>query len=346
MTGGRPSGRRSPEGLDLDRAGAWLADALGVEHPGALRAEQLSGGRSNITYVVRADGREWILRRPPLGERLPTAHSMPREFRVLHALRDSGVPVPRAIALCEDDALIGAPFYVMDRVAGRVVREVADVDLTPAQARACSLSLVRTLARLHQAPYAELGLEGFGRPDGYVERQVARWHDQLHRSRVRELPALDALGRRLAARVPASAHASILHGDYRIDNVLLDPADPGRITAVLDWEMATLGDPLADLGMLLMYWGEPGETFASGVHAIMAQPGFLRRDEVVDAYREQTGWPLDALDFHVAFAHFKLAVIVEGIHARHLAGRTLGDGFDGIGEIAPVLATRGLEVAP
>lgn len=339
--------RRALEGLDLDRAGAWLADALDVEHPDRLTAELLSGGKSNVTFVLRdGSGREWILRRPPLGKRLPTAHSMPREYTVMRALAASDVPVPRAIALCEDEALIGAPFYLMDRAPGRVIREVADVDLTPEQARACSLTLVRTLARLHLAPYAELGLDGFGRPDGYLERQVARWHDQLQRSRVRELPVLDELGRRLTADVPASAHASILHGDYRIDNVLLDPADPGRITAVLDWEMATLGDPLADLGMLLMYWGQPGETFASGVHAITAEPGFLRRDEVVDAYREQTGWDLDALDFHTAFAHFKLAVIVEGIHARHIAGQTLGEGFDGIGEIAPILATRGLEVAP
>ena len=341
------TGATSPDGLDLDRAGAWLAGALDVEHPDRLTAELLSGGKSNVTYVLRdGSGREWILRRPPLGSRLPTAHSMPREYKVLRALDGSDVPVPRAIALCEDEDVIGAPFYVMDRAPGRVIREVADVDLTPEQARACSLTLVQTLGRLHAAPYAELGLEGFGRPDGYVERQVGRWHDQLQRSRVRELPALDELGRRLAANVPASARASILHGDYRIDNVLLDPADPGRITAVLDWEMATLGDPLADLGMLLMYWGQPGETFASGVHAIMAEPGFLRRDEVVAAYREQTGWALDDLDFHIAFAHFKLAVIVEGIHARHLAGQTLGEGFDGIGEIAPVLATRGLEVAP
>jgi aminoglycoside phosphotransferase (APT) family kinase protein len=337
---------RSPEGLDLDRAGAWLADALEVEHPGELSAQQLSGGRSNLTFLVRAGAREWILRRPPLGRRLPTAHSMPREHAVLRALRDSDVPVPRAIALCGDEGVIGAPFYVMERAPGRVIRDVSDMDLTPDEARACSLTLVRTLARLHQVPYAELGLTGFGRPDGYVERQVARWHDQLQRSRVRELPALDELGRRVAANVPASAHAAILHGDYRIDNVMLDAADPGRITAVLDWEMATLGDPLADLGMLLMYWGQPGETFASGVHAIMAEPGFLPREEVVDVYREQTGWALQHLDFHTAFAHFKLAVIVEGIHARHVAGDTLGDGFDGIGAIAPVLATRGLEVAP
>jgi aminoglycoside phosphotransferase (APT) family kinase protein len=264
---------RSPEGLDLDRAGAWLADALEVEHPDELSAHQLSGGRSNLTFVVRAGAREWILRRPPLGRRLPTAHSMPREHAVLRALRDSDVPVPRAIALCEDEDVIGAPFYVMDRAPGRVIRDVANMDLTPDEARACSLTLVRTLARLHQVPYAELGRAGFGRPDGYVERQVARWHDQLQRSRVRELSALDDLGRRVAANVPTTAHAAILHGDYRIDNVMLDAADPGRITAVLDWEMATLGDPLADLGMLLMYWGQPGETFASGVHAIWPSPG-------------------------------------------------------------------------
>jgi len=332
-------------GLDLDRARAWLGSALGVDDPATFAAQQITGGRSNLTFVLASGPRRWILRRPPLGERLPTAHSMRREYRVLDALAASDVPVPRPCALCEDEALIGAPFYVMEHVAGRVIRRPADaVDLTPEQARACALALVDTLAALHTAPYERLGLGDFGRPDGYMERQVERWHDQLHRSRVRPLPALDELGARLRGTVPAAAHVAVLHGDYRIDNVLLDPADPGRVAAVLDWEMATLGDPLADLGMLLMYWGQAGERYAHEIQSVTALPGFLRRDEVVDRYAQQTGWTLDGLDFYVAFAHFKLAVIVEGIVARQQAGATVGAGFEGIDEIAPALATHGLEV--
>jgi aminoglycoside phosphotransferase (APT) family kinase protein len=333
-------------GLDLDRARAWLADALDVDDPATFTAQQIPGGRSNLTFLLASGSRQWILRRPPLGDRLPTAHSMRREYRVLDALAPSAVPVPRPCAMCDDEDLIGAPFYVMERVEGRVIRHASETtDLTPDQARACSLALVDTLAALHTAPYAELGLVDFGRPTGYMERQVERWHDQLQRSRVRPLPALDELGARLR-NVPAAAHAAILHGDYRIDNVLLDPADPGRIAAVLDWEMATLGDPLADLGMLLMYWGQAGERYAHEIQAVTARPGFLTRAEVADRYAQQTGWTLDALDFYVAFAHFKLAVIVEGIVARQRAGDTVGAGFEGIDQIAPALATRGLEVVP
>jgi aminoglycoside phosphotransferase (APT) family kinase protein len=302
-----------------------------------LEAELLAGGRSNLTYRLRSGEQTWVLRRPPLAMRLATAHDMKREYTVLSALAGGPVPVPRPLALCEDEAVIGAPFYVMEDVPGRIVRRPEDVVF--AETRACSLALVDTLAALHAVDYEAAGLGGFGRPKGFMERQVRRWHEQLARGRARELPALDELGRRLSARVPADGRAAIVHGDYRIDNVVLDPTDAGRIVAVLDWEMATIGDPLADVGMLLMYWSRPGEPFASEVHAIMAEPGFIEREEVAERY----GVDLRELGFYVAFAHFKLAVIVEGIHARALAGKTVGEGFEQIGEIAPVLAAAGLE---
>jgi aminoglycoside phosphotransferase (APT) family kinase protein len=308
-----------------------------------LQAELVAGGRSNLTYRLRSGPHTWILRRPPLALRLATAHDMAREYTVLSALADSHVPVPRPLALCKDEAVIGAPFYVMEYVEGRILRRPQDVDLTAKEARCCSEVLVDTLAALHGLDYEAIGLGSFGRPAGFMERQLRRWHEQLQKGRARPLEALDELGRRLRAALPAGGGAAIVHGDYRIDNVVLDAHDAGRIAAVLDWEMATLGDPLADLGMLLMYWGRPGETFASEMHAVMAAPGFYERDEVVARYVRATGAELDDLGFYVAFAHFKLAVIVEGIHARTLAGKTVGDGFERIGEIAPVLAAAGLE---
>jgi aminoglycoside phosphotransferase (APT) family kinase protein len=317
-----------PPGIDLHALERYL-DA-------PLEAELISGGRSNLTYRLRSGPQTWVLRRPPLGHRLPTAHDMEREYTVLRALADSPVPVPRVIALCEDEAVIGAPFYLMEHVEGRIVRRPADVY---GDARACSAALVDVLASLHAVDAEAVGLGSFGRPGGFMERQVRRWHTQLEGGRARELPALDELGRRLASQVPAESGAAIVHGDYRIDNVVLDPADAGRVLAVLDWEMATLGDPLADLGMLLMYWRGPGERFASEVHAITAEPGFFSREEVAERY----GARLRDVGFYVAFAHFKLAVIVEGIHARAVAGKTVGEGFEGIGEIGPALATAGLE---
>ena len=317
-----------PPGIDLP--------ALERHLDAPLEAELISGGRSNLTYRLRSGTRTWVLRRPPLGNRLPTAHDMAREYTVLRALAGGPVPVPRVHSLCTDESVIGAPFYVMDEVVGRIVRRPDDVygDTT-----ACSAALVDVLKALHGVDYADVGLASFGHPDGFMERQVRRWHAQLERGRARELPALDELGRRLASSVPTGGAAAIVHGDYRIDNVVLDPDDAGRVLAVLDWEMATLGDPLADVGMLLMYWRGPGEAVASEVHAITAQPGFFSREEVAERY----GVSLRDVRFYVAFAHFKLAVIVEGIHARALAGNTVGEGFEGIGAIGPALAAAGLE---
>jgi aminoglycoside phosphotransferase (APT) family kinase protein len=232
----------------------------------------------------------------------------------------------------------------MDYIEGRVIRSPADDDLDPRQRNGCATALVQTLARLHRLDYAAIGLDSLGRPRGYLERQMQRWRQQLDASRVRDLPALDSLAGRLAAVLPSSDEAAILHGDYRIDNVLLDLTDPIRIVAVLDWEMATLGDPLCDLGMLLMYWGQAGERHATAIHAIPAADGFPSRREVITDYARVTGADLSDLPFYVAFSYFKLAVIVEGIHARHLEGATVGEGYDGMAAIPPVLAEQGLEV--
>lgn len=333
----------APPGIDLEPLAAYLAAPLGLEPGVPLEAELVEGGRSNITCLLGQGGRSWILRRPPLGHRQPTAHSMRREHGVLAALVGSRVPAPVPLVLCEDEAVIGAEFYVMERVEGRILRAPRDVDLSAAEARACSLGLVETLAQIHLADFERLGLAGLGRPSGYLERQVERWNGQLE-SGIEVSPELRELGRRLAAAIPAREAAALVHGDYRIDNVVLDPDDPGRVRAVLDWEMATLGDPLADLGMLLMYWRRPGERCAHEVHAITQADGFLERDDLVAAYAAATGFDLADLGFFVALAHFKLAVIVEGIRARQRAGETVGESFDRIDEIPAALVAEGLEV--
>ena len=335
---------RALPGLDLDALAGWLASRLDVDDPDTLEAELIAGGRSNLTYLLHAGERRWVLRRPPLGRRLATAHSMAREERVLRGLAQTDIPSPTVVASCDDEAVTGVQFYVMDYIEGRVIRSPADDDLDPQQRKMCATSLVHTLARLHRVDYAAIGLDGLGRPDGYVARQMLRWREQLRDSRVRDLPALDRLADRLAAALPRAGGAAILHGDYRIDNVLLDLTDPTRITAVLDWEMATLGDPLCDLGMLLMYWGQPGERHATPVHAITAANGFPSRAEVIATYAKATGADTGDLPFYVAFSCFKLAVIVEGIYARHLEGATVGEGYEEMAAIPPVLAEQGLEV--
>lgn len=333
----------APPGVALEPLAEFLAGPLGLHPELPLEAELIVGGRSNITCLLRQGERSWVLRRPPLGHRQPSAHSMRREHHVLAALAASEVPAPRPLALCERESVIGSEFYVMERVEGRIYRGPADLDLDPAGARACSLALVETLAAIHRADYERLGLAGLGRPAGYPERQVRRWTSQLD-SGIRVTPELRELGRRVAAAVPAGGRSALVHGDYRLDNVVVDAVDPGRVAAVLDWEMATLGDPLADLGMLLMYWRQPGETAVSEVHELTQAEGFLTREEVVAAYTAATGFDLGGLDFFVALAHFKLAVIVEGIRARMEAGETVGGGFERIAEIPDALVAAGLEV--
>ncbi|HEY2055571.1 MAG TPA: phosphotransferase family protein [Solirubrobacterales bacterium] len=331
-------------GLDTERLAAVLAVPLDLDPARPLDAELIGGGRSNITVALRQGGREWVLRRPPLGHRPATAHDMGREFAVLGGLEGSAVPAPRPLFHCDDEGVIGAEFYVMERVDGRILRAPRDVDLTPDDARRTSLALVETLAAIHAVDHERAGLARLGRPDGYAARQVRRWIGRLD-SGIRVTPPMRELAARLEAAVPASSRAALVHGDYRIDNVVLDPADPGRIVAVLDWEMATIGDPLADLGMLVMYWCRPGDRCASEVHEITTAPGFIERDELVAAYAAATGTDLGDLDFFVGLAHFKLAVIVAGIGARMEAGQTLGEGFEQIAEIPDVLVARGLEVA-
>ncbi len=335
-----------PEGVDLERLRPWFAAHVPDASGAPLAADLIVGGRSNLTYTVNDGAHAWVLRRPPLGHVVETAHDMRREFRVLSALHGTDVPVPEVYAFDDDDTVIGAPFYVMERVDGRILRTKAEMAvLTPAEAQACSEQLVDVLATLHSVDAAAVGLADFGRPEGFLARNVARWGRQWEANKTRELAALDELTRRLGAAVPVSGPSAIVHGDYRLDNTMLAFDDPGRIVAVLDWEMSTLGDPLTDLGLFLVYWGGGEQLSVLTAQGAADIPGFLTDDEVVARYAAQTGRSIDHLDFYVIFAMYKLAVIVEGIQARYLMGKTLGEGFSDMGDMVSSLSEQALELA-
>jgi len=317
-----------PPGIDAAGVTAWFqAELPGARPP--LRFERLPGGRSNLTYRVRdAAGADFVLRRPPLHGVLQSAHDMAREHRIIAALAGTDVPVPAALGLCEDPTVTGTPFYVMGYVDGAVPTDEATVAAAfDERARAAAAdSLLDALVALHQVDPDAVGLGRLGRREGYLERQLRRWKRQLEQSRTRELPVLDEVHRRLEAAVPAQVGpARVVHGDYRLDNVILSPA--GRVLAVLDWELCTLGDPLADVGLLLVYWAEPGDTALPLGTAPTRLPGFPPRAALTAAYAARSGRAADQLDYYVAFGYWKLAVILEGVYARYTAG-AYGEGDD------------------
>ena len=336
-----------PPGIDCARVAAWL-DPLVGGLAGPLRASLIEGGRSNLTYVIDDGERSWVLRRPPLAHVLPTAHDMTRESRVMAALATTDIPVPQVIGLCVDHEVLGVTFYVMERVDGHIVRDHLPPPLPDtAEARAAmSRSLIETLARLHAVDPAAVGLEGFGRPAGFLERQVRRWWTQFEMSKTRDLPSMDALRAGLEAGMPEQTAPGIVHGDYRLDNVLVGPEDPARIAAILDWEMCTLGDPLADLGLLHVYWADttddPVRLQAFALSPVTAQPGFLTRAELTAIYGRHSDRPLDRLPWYIALGFYKLAIVAEGIHARFLMGMTVGEGFELMGPRVPHLVEQGL----
>ncbi|GAA1273356.1 phosphotransferase family protein [Streptomyces javensis] len=336
----------TPAGVDVAALERYFARHV-PECAGPLEVTLLEGGRSNLTYAVTDGTHRWVLRRPPLGVLTPTAHDMDREYRVVAALAGTGVPVARAVLSCTDPEVIGAPFCVVDFVEGTVLRDGDEAAaLSPEDARRAADTLVDTLVTLHSVDAAAVGLGDFGRPDGYLERQVRRWRGQWDKVATRNLPDLDELHGRLARSLPASGAPTIVHGDYRLDNVILAPAGFGRIAAVLDWEMATLGDPLADLGMLLMYWDRTCEPVLGARHVPTANPGFGSGRDLAERYAEKSGRDIGALPYYQALGCFKLAVIAEGIHARFSAGQTVGTGFERVGSAVPALLRSGLELLP
>jgi aminoglycoside phosphotransferase (APT) family kinase protein len=342
-------------GLDLPAVTAWLDRT----HPGLLAgppsAELVAGGRSNLTYVLDDGERRFVLRRPPLGHVQPTAHDMGREFRVIGALAGTAVPVPTALALCPDAEVNGAPFYLMSHVGGSVLRRSRDLDGIDTAARTrLARAMVDVLADLHSVDVDAVGLGEFGRPEGFLARQVRRWSTQLDGSRSRDLPGIEVLRDRLAGAVPQQdpAPRCVVHGDYRLDNLVVgDAAEPQPVRAVLDWEMATIGDPLADVGLLLAYWDGLGGVDNPIVEAIGPRAGFPHGGQLSQWYASRSAAngrriQLDALDWYRGFGYFKIAVILEGIHYRFRHGQTVGSGFDRIGEVVPLLIDLGLAATP
>ncbi|MGY1703345.1 phosphotransferase family protein [Geodermatophilus sp. SYSU D00697] len=337
----------TPVGADPSVVGPYLASVFGDERWRQVRIDLIAAGMSNLTYIVTPDGGapgdEVILRRPPTGAVLATAHDMAREHKVISALGPTPVPVPRTLHLCTDPEVLGAPFYVMERVVGLHVVDTIPPGYAdePAQRRQIGEGLVDVLADLHSVDHRAVGLGDFGRPEGFMARQVRRWTKQWDATRDRDRPGLDALAARLAETVPATQRDAVVHGDYRLDNCLLDPDTPGRIRAVLDWEMSTLGDPLADLGMLFVYWPQPGEESVAGQSSVTALPGFPTRADVAERYAVRTGLDLADLNWYVGFAYFKFAAIVAGIVARSKAGAMAGKDTSGYAERIDPCVERG-----
>jgi aminoglycoside phosphotransferase (APT) family kinase protein len=308
----------------------------------------VAGGRSNLTYTVTdADGRRFVLRRPPLGHLLASAHDMSREHKIMAGLAGSTVPVPPVVGLCTDDSVNGAPFYVMRFVDGLVLRDPEVVEAIPEPVRwAAAESLVDGLATLHEVDPDAVGLGDLGRKEGYVNRLLKRWRGQWEQSQTRDIPLVEEVAARLEKSVPPQGPATIVHGDYRLDNVIVDPRD-GAVLAVLDWELCTLGDPMADVGMLLMYWTEPGDEFSPLFWAPTLAPGFPRRADIAARYADRSGRDLSEIDFYVALALWKAAVILEGVYARYASGAygVTDDSYQRFEAIVPQLAEAAHDAA-
>jgi aminoglycoside phosphotransferase (APT) family kinase protein len=308
------------EGIDRAGVETWFEQNVpDVALP--LEFERISGGHSNLTFAVRdANGEAWALRRPPLGKRLGSAHDMGREHRVIEGLAPTPVPVPPVVGLCEDDSVNGAPFYVMDFVDGVVLRSRREAEkLFDAEDRGpIGERVVDTLVAIHDVDPEQVGLGELGKKEDYVARQLHRWQGQWEKSRTRELSLVDEVHDRLTSRIPEQGPATIVHGDYRLDNMIL--GGDGEVAAVVDWELCTLGDPLADVGLLIVYWGEPDDELMALLNPPTTAPGFPGRDDVTGRYANGSGRDLCQLDFYIALAYWKLAIILEGVYSRYSAG--------------------------
>lgn len=330
-------------GLDLAAFRRWYDGQRPGEVAGDLTGRLLTGGKSNLTYEVTDGASTWIVRRPPLGHVQATAHDMGREFTVMSALANTDVPVPRTLAHCTDDSVLGAPFYVMERVEGTPYRSAAELEaLGPQRTAAIAGRMVEVLAHLHAVEPDQVGLAEFGRPQGFLERQVRRWGQQLEGSKTREHPDADELHCRLTSRVPTEdpSVVGIVHGDYRLDNVLVANDE---VRAVVDWEMATLGDTRTDLALLMVYDQLSAAAGGDLVSDVAKAPGYPSTAQQLDAYAEASGRQPGDMGFHLALAYFKLAVILEGIHYRFLHGQTVGEGFEGLGQGFDMIIAAGLD---
>ena len=326
----------TPPGLDLDAVSSWLAATRPGLTRAPLRASMIAGGKSNLTYRVTDGVTAWALRRPPLGHVLPTAHDMAREFRVISGLAPMGIPVPEPVVLCSALDVIGAPFYLMSFVDGTVIdSDAAVAAVRGGTAARLGQTLIDCLLALHAVDLSAAGLADFGRPDGFLRRQLIRWDKQWQASVGEPLSAQAEVVELLTTSLPVSGRASVVHGDYRLSNVIYT-ADLDAVAAIVDWEMATVGDPLADLGLLYVYH-ELALTGAAVMPRMTAADGFLTPDQLIARYAAATDRELSALPWYIGFGYFKLAVILEGIAARYRQGKTVGAGFAEVGAVVPML---------
>ncbi|MGH2556704.1 MAG: phosphotransferase family protein [Actinomycetota bacterium] len=325
-------------------------DEIG-EGSGSMEIERHMAGHSNETFFVRMDGHDWVLRRPPRGAFLPTAHDVGREYRVLSALAGTAVRAPRPVLMCEDASVIGAPFYLMERVDGVVIRSTLPQAFeADAKSRgAMGEELVDALVELHAVDWRVVGLEGFGKPAGYLERQIKRWKGQLALTEplTRPLPDLHRASVWLEGHLPTSGDVTIVHGDYKLDNVAFRLELPATLVAIFDWEMSTLGDPLADMGWMLFFWREAGdpEELILDRQIVTRLPGFQQRGELVARYEARSGRALGGLPFYMVLAAWKLAILLEGSYARHLAGFTDDPFFSYLEEGVPALGSIALALS-
>ncbi|MBI3225435.1 MAG: phosphotransferase family protein [Mycolicibacterium cosmeticum] len=326
--------------LQLSSLRAYFEKA-GIPMDGDLRASLITGGKSNLTFLVTDNSSRWVLRRPPTAGLTPSAHDVAREFRVIAALQGTGVPVAPAIALCEDPSVLGAPFSVVGFVAGSAIQTRQDLSaLTDAQVETCVDELVRALAGLHQVDHTSAGLGGFGRSEGYLSRQVAIWANQWQRVKTQDSSDLDQLHALLADSVPSESRVALVHGDFRIDNTILS-GDYAAVNAVVDWEMSTIGDPLADAALMCVY-RNPALDLALGQSAAWTSPRLPSAAALAERYAHAADRDLPHWSFYVALANFKVAVIAQGINHRYEAGATVGEGFDRAGEAVPEFIAAGL----
>jgi aminoglycoside phosphotransferase (APT) family kinase protein len=308
-----------PHGISENVEGWLIANIPGATAP--FRYTQIAGGHSNLTFKVDdAAGHSYVLRRPPLGHRLASAHDMTREHRIIAGLANTNVPVAPALGLCTDASINELPFYVMSFVDGHVVREksVAEQLLGPGGCRRASESIVDTMVAIHNVDLVATGLHDLGKHEGYIARQLKRWHGNIVEQRTRELPLVDSVYEELMKRIPQQGAATLVHGDYRLDNCMVDSS--GNVIAVLDWEICTLGDPMADLGLLMVYWTGPQDDASAWANPVNTAQGFMNRAELAERYGKVSGRDISQLDFYVAFAFWKLACIIEGVYARYLGG--------------------------
>jgi len=351
---------RTGEELDANSLGQYLGARLPdilagspLDSKNDLELEQFPGGHSNLTYLVRFGGREFVLRRPPFGPVAPTAHDMPREYRLLSAINPLFPLAPRPYLLCDDPGVIGAPFYLMERRRGLVVRrdmppEIGD-DL--ALRRRVSESIVDTLAALHAVDIVSTGLDKLGKPVGFMQRQIKGWTERWVRAKSTDVPEIDLVVKWLSDRLPPDPDQSnpptLVHNDFKLDNVMLDHQDPSKVVAVLDWEMCTVGDPLADVGLLLCYWAEKGDPEArrESISPVTTEPGWMTRQEIVDRYAAKTGRDLSGVAFYETFALFKIAVVLQQIYIRYLKGQTHDERFKEFDRRVAGLAQAAWDVA-